>query len=78
MLNIYIFKVRYFFVIFPTLFFSKWTKYLEIFSKNGKDTPPEVGRAAEAFQSPFRLIDGKIRDGYGVDGSNEGGWYCRG
>jgi hypothetical protein len=30
--------------------------------------PPEGGRAAEAFQSLFSHIDGKIRDGYGVDG----------
>jgi hypothetical protein len=25
---------------------------------------PEEGRAAEAFQSPFSHIDGKIRDGF--------------
>jgi hypothetical protein len=30
--------------------------------------PSEGGRAAEAFQSLFSHIDGKIRDGYGVDG----------
>jgi hypothetical protein len=30
--------------------------------------PPEGGRAAEAFQSLFCHIDGKIRDWYGVDG----------
>jgi hypothetical protein len=29
---------------------------------------PEGGRAAEAFQSLFSHIDGKIRDGYGGDG----------
>jgi hypothetical protein len=31
----------------------------------------------EAFQSLFSHIDGKIRDGYGVDGYG-GRWYCRG
>jgi hypothetical protein len=31
--------------------------------------PSAGGRAAEAFQSLFSHIDGKIRDGYGVDGS---------
>jgi hypothetical protein len=30
--------------------------------------PPVGGRAAGAFQSLFSHIDGKIRDGYGVDG----------
>jgi hypothetical protein len=30
--------------------------------------PPEGGKAAEAFQSLFSHIDGKIRDGYGEDG----------
>jgi hypothetical protein len=30
--------------------------------------PPEGGRAAEAFQSVFSHIGGKIRDGYDVDG----------
>jgi hypothetical protein len=37
----------------------------------GKDTSfiaPGGGRAAEAFQSFFSHIDGKIRDGYGEDG----------
>jgi hypothetical protein len=29
---------------------------------------PGGGRAAEAFQSLFSHIDGKIRDGYGEDG----------
>jgi hypothetical protein len=29
---------------------------------------PEEGRAAEAFQSFFSHIDGKIRDGYGRNG----------
>jgi hypothetical protein len=29
---------------------------------------PEGGHAAEAFQSLFSHVDGKIRDGYGVDG----------
>jgi hypothetical protein len=31
-------------------------------------SPLEGGCAAEAFQSLFSHIDGKIRDGYGVDG----------
>jgi hypothetical protein len=33
--------------------------------------PSEGGRAAEAFQSLFSHIDGKIRDGYG-------GWVRKG
>jgi hypothetical protein len=31
-------------------------------------SPPEGGRAAEAFQSLFNHTDGKIQDGYGEDG----------
>jgi hypothetical protein len=44
---------------------------IEMKSHTGKDTsfiPPGGGRAAEAFQSFFSHIDGKIRDGYGEDG----------
>jgi hypothetical protein len=36
--------------------------------KNTSFIPPEGGWAAEAFQSLSSHIDGKIRDGYGVDG----------
>jgi hypothetical protein len=36
--------------------------------KEGRDTSFKGERAAEAFQSLFSHIDGKIRGGYGVDG----------
>jgi hypothetical protein len=36
--------------------------------KNIFHSPPKGGGAAEAFQSLSSHIDGKIRDGYGVNG----------
>jgi hypothetical protein len=59
-------------VIFSTQFVSNWTKYLETFSLKKRKgyifhSPPKGGGTAEAFQSLFSHIDGRIRDGHGVD-----------
>ncbi|KAH0814599.1 hypothetical protein GEV33_008192 [Tenebrio molitor] len=43
-------------------------KHHEKLDQSCREPFPEGGKAAEAFQSLFSHIDGKIRDGYGDDG----------